>query len=86
MERHEGAEYQGCDLTCNGMGLCHSLGYLFHDKLRIFAHDFQEFLHLPDLWVWFYVKIHLCRAFWHFGFMGILFRNFSGFMGGSFTI
>ena len=53
---------------------------------------FNNFLHLPDLWVKFSVRIHLFgELFWHsriYGydfqtfsrFMGILLRNFSGFM------
>ena len=32
-------------------GLCHILGYLFHDIFRIYGYGFQQFLHLPDLWV-----------------------------------
>ena len=59
---------------------------------------FNNFLQLPDSWVQFSVKIHLLVSC--FGIpglmgmifrkfsrcMGILLRNFSGFMGGTFTI
>ena len=48
---------------------------------------FNNFLHLPDLWVQFSVRIHLLVSFFGIsGFMGIHLRNFSGFMGGTFTI
>ena len=59
---------------------------------------FNHFLYSPDLWVYFFVKIHLlvsCFGISGFtgmifgkfsGFMGILLRVFSGFMDGTFTI
>ena len=43
---------------------------------------FNNFLHFPDLWVYFSVRIHLLVSFFGIsGFMGMIFRNFSGFMG-----
>ena len=60
--------------------------------------DFNNFIHFPDLWVWFLAKIHLLVNFLGIfglmsmifrkisGFKGALFRNFSIFMGGTFTI
>ena len=59
---------------------------------------FNNFMHFPDLWVQFSVRIHLLVRYFGIsgfmgmisrifsGFMGILLRNFSGFMGGTFTI
>ena len=56
------------------------------------------FEHFPDLWVWFFVKIHiLVNCFGISGFMGMIFskfsrfkctllRNLPRFMGGTFTI
>ena len=48
---------------------------------------FNNFLHFPDLWVQFSVRIHLLVTFFTIsGFIGMIFRNFSGFMGGTCTI
>ena len=59
---------------------------------------FNNLLHLPDLWVYFSLRIQLLVSFFSIpgfrgmilrnfsGFMGILLRKFSGFMGGTFTI
>ena len=55
-------------------------------------------MHFPDLWAQFFVKIHsLMSCFGTFGVMGMIFRKFSGFislllrnfsafMGGTFII
>ena len=43
---------------------------------------FNNFLHFPDFWVQFFVKIHLLvSCFGISGFMGMIFRKVSGFMG-----
>ena len=59
---------------------------------------FNNFLHIPEVWVWFFVKIHvLVNCSGISGFMGMMFsksprfmriplRNFSGFMGGTLMI
>ena len=56
---------------------------------------FNNFLHFSDLWVLFSVRIHILLScfcisemiFRKFSrFMGILLRNFSGFMDGTFAI
>ena len=74
------------------------LGYLFHDTVRICWCGFLQFFTFPDLWVWLLGKIHLLVSFLGisrfmsviFGkfpeFMVMIFENFSGFMGGTFTI
>ena len=33
----------GVTLRVHGTGLCHFLGYLFHDRLRIYGYGFQQF-------------------------------------------
>ena len=43
---------------------------------------FNNFLHFPDLWVLFFINIHLLMScFGIFGFIGMIFREVSGFMG-----
>ena len=63
---------------------CAILGCIFYDRVRIYGYRFQQLLHFPDLWVWFFVKIHLLVSYLGIsGFMGMTFRIFSGFMGGT---
>ena len=75
------------------------LGYLFHDRLRIYGYGFQQFsTYSGYMGIVFLKKIHLFVNFFgnsgfmgmisgkFSGFMGILFRNFSGFMVGIFMI
>ena len=55
-------------------GVVPSLGYIFM-RIQIYGHGFQQFLHFPDLWVWF---LQSSLSFFSIsGFMGILFRSFS---------
>ena len=77
----------GGNLTCPMYGVVPFLGYLFHDRVRGFmGMVFSNFLYFPDLWKWFSVRIHLLvSCFGNPGFMGMIFRKFSGFMGGTFT-
>ena len=75
------------------MGLCHFLGYLFHDSFRIYRYGFQQFLASSGfMGIVFYQNSVIDELFWHsriYGydfekfsrFMGIPLRNFSGFMG-----
>ena len=81
---------------------CHSppgvLGYLFHDRVRIYGYGFQQFFAFSG-----FIGIVFCKnsfideLFGISGFMGmsfrkfsrclgILLRNFSRFMGSTFTI
>ena len=74
------------------------LGYLFRDKFQIYGHGFQQSLELSGFMGMVFCKIHLLvNCFGIFRFMGMIFRkfsrfigifsrNFSGFMGGTFTI
>ena len=79
--------------------MCHFLGYLFHDRVRIYGYAFQQFFAFSGfMGIVFFVKLHLLAScfgisgfmgmiFRKFSeFMGILLRNFSGFMGGTFMI
>ena len=45
--------------------------------------DFNNFLHFPDLWVWFFLMQLLVSFFGISGFMVMTFRNLSGFIGGN---
>ena len=48
---------------------------------------FNNFLHLPDLWVSSFCQNSFIGELFDIpGFKGIVLRNFSGFMGGTFTI
>ena len=72
------------------------LGYLFHYRFRIYGYGFQQFFVFSGFMG--YVRIHLLLScfgisgfmamiFKRFSrFMGILLRIFSGLMGGTFTI
>ena len=74
------------------------LGYFFHDRIRIYKYGFQQFFAFSGCIGIIFVKIHLLvSCFGVSGFMGMIFgkfsafmsillRNFSGFMGGTFTI
>ena len=80
------------------MGLCHFLGYLFHESFRIYGYGFQQFFASPGfMGIVFYQNSFIGELFGIPGFMGMIFRNisgfmdiilrnFSGFMGGTFTI
>ena len=57
------------------MRLCQFLGYLFHDRVQTYGYGFQQFLHFPDLWLYFAIKIHLLvSCFGISGFIGIIFK------------
>ena len=74
------------------------LGYLFHDSFRIYGYGFQQFVASSGfMGIVFYQNSVIGELFCHFrtyvydfqnfsGFMDILLRKFSGFMGGTFTI
>ena len=86
------------NLTCLWYGVVPFLGYLFHDSFRIYGYGFQQFVASSGfVGIVFYQNSVIGELFWHsriYGydfqkfsrFMGILLRNFSGFMGGTFTI
>ena len=66
-------------------GLCHFLGYLLHDRVRIYAYGF--FVEIHSLVSFFGISGFMGMILREFsGFMGVLFRIFSTFMSGTFTI
>ena len=86
------------NLSCLLCGVVPFLGYLFHDRVRIYGYGFQQFFASSGfMGIVFYQNSFIGELFWHsriYGydflkfsrFVGILLRNFSGFMGGTFTI
>ena len=57
---------------------------LFHDRVRIYGYDFQQFFTVSGF-IDMVFLIHLLMSFIS-RFMGIIFRKFSGFMDGIFMI
>ena len=66
----------GGNLTCPWYGAVPSFRVPFHDRLRIYGYGPQQFQHFPNLWVCFYVKLHLLVSIFRIsGFMGMMLRN-----------
>ena len=85
----------GGNLTCPWYGVVPFLGYLFHDRVRIYGYGFQQIFTFSGfmgvvLSKNSFIGELLCN-FWIYGydfqkisgFMGILLRNFSRSMGGT---
>ena len=88
----------GGNLTCLWYGVVPFFRVPFHDSFRIYGYGFQQFVASSGfMGIVFYQNSVIGELFWHsrvygydfqkfYRFMGILLRNFSGFMGGTFTI
>ena len=60
----------------NGTGLCHFLGYLFHDRFRIYGYSFQQlFAFSGFLGIVFCKNSFIGEQFWHFQIYGYDFQK-----------
>ena len=89
----------GGNLTCLWYGVVPFFRVLFHDSFQIYGYGFQQFFFASSGFkrIVFCQNSFIGELFWYswiYGydfqkfsrFMGILLRNFSGFMGGTFMI
>ena len=66
----------GVTLLFHGTGLCHFLGYLFHDKFRIYRYGFQQLLASSGfMGIVFCKNSFIGELFWHFWIYGYDFQK-----------
>ena len=66
----------GGSLTCPWYGLCHFLGYLFHDRVRIYGYGFQQVCAFSgSMGIIFCKNSFIGELFWRFQIYGYDFQK-----------